>query len=136
MSFVVHAIAEKATSQCNNVRWNIAKGMKLLVEINGFKFLCEHGDTIRGQMGIPYYGFARLVGKEATRRMGTNKNFDFLNIGHFHVPAFIEGRTLVNASLSGTSEFDHSCGRHAAPGQIAFFVNRKHGIFNLTPFKG
>ena len=136
MSFIVHAMAEQMTRRNNNVAWNIAQGMKLLSKINGFNFLLEHGDTIRGQMGIPYYGFARLVGKEATRRMGTNKNFHFLSIGHFHVPAFIEGRTLVNGSLSGTSEFDHSQGRHANPCQIAFLVHAKHGVFNLSPFQG
>lgn len=136
MSFIVHAMAARMTERNNNVKWNIAEGMKQLATINGFKFLIEHGDTIRGQMGIPYYGFQRLVGKEAVRRMNTAKGFDYLSIGHFHVPAFIEGRTLVNGSLSGTTEFDHSCGRHAAPSQIAYFVHRKHGIFNLTPFRG
>jgi hypothetical protein len=136
MSFIVHAMAQADSAKCHNVRWNIAQGQKLLADMNGFKFLLEHGDSIRGQMGIPYYGFQRLVGKEATRRMRTDKGFDYLSIGHFHVPAFIEGRTLVNGSLSGTSEFDHGQGRYAAPCQIAYFVHKQHGIFNLTPFQG
>jgi len=135
MSFVVHAVAQASTERCPNVRWNVAKGAKLLVDVNGVRFLCEHGDAVRGQMGIPYYGFARMVGREATRRMNTAKAFDFVNMGHWHVPAFIEGRTLVNGSLSGTTEFDHIAGRHAPPSQVAFFVHPKFGIFNLTAFK-
>jgi predicted phosphodiesterase len=134
MSFIVHEIAKQVTDNCDNVNWNIATGPKLLATINNWKFLCEHGDSIRGNMGIPFYGVARLVGKEAVRRMNTNQDFDFLAIGHFHTPNIIEGRSLINGSLSGTSEYDHTAGRHAAPSQVAFFVHPHHGIFNWTAF--
>jgi Ni,Fe-hydrogenase maturation factor len=136
MSYIVHQMANQATKECTNVTWNIAEGMTLLAEVNNFRFLLEHGDTIKSQMGIPYYGFQRLVGRESARRMNTDKGFHYLSIGHFHVPAIIEGRTIVNGSLSGTSEFDHSCGRHANPCQVAFLVHGKHGVFNFTPFQG
>jgi hypothetical protein len=85
---------------------------------------------------LPHYGFARLVGKEAVRRMNTDLGFHYLSIGHFHEPNFISNRILVNGSLSGTSEFDHVCGRHAAPSQLAYMMHSEHGIFNLTPFRG
>ena len=52
------------------------------------------------------------------------------------VASFIEGMTIVNGSLSGTSEFDHSCGRHASPCQVAYLMHGKHGLFNLVPFHG
>jgi len=134
MSFISHEIAKVATSACPNVSWNIAEGAKQLAIVNSRRFLLEHGDNIKGSMGFPYYGFGRLIGREATRRMGTNKYFDMLCIGHWHVPALIEGRTLVNGSLSGTSEYDSGCGRHAPPAQIAFLVHPEHGIFNFTAF--
>lgn len=136
MSFIVHEMARVETGACRNVKWNIATGMKLLTRLAGWPFLIEHGDTIKSWAGFPYYGLGRLIGREATRRMTTGKGFQYLSIGHFHVPAFVEGRTLVNGSLSGTSEFDHSCGRHAAPSQLAFLVHPKHGVFNLVAFRG
>ncbi len=136
MSYLVHTLAMSHAERCGNLKPFVATGAKLLHSINGKKFLMEHGDNIRGQMGIPYYGFARLVGKEATRRMNTPRGFDYLSIGHFHVPAIIDGRIYVNGSLSGTTEFDHGQGRHAAPSQVAFLVHPKHGIFNWVPFQG
>ncbi len=136
MSFIVHAIAQQATSDCRNVVWNIAVGPKLLAVVNNFKFLLEHGDSIRGNMGIPFYGYARLFGKEAIRRMRKPElGFDFLCTGHFHTPNIIENRSLINGSLSGTSEYDHTNGRHAGPHQVGFFVHPKHGIFNWTAFR-
>lgn len=135
MSYVVHEIACGVIARQSHIHTEIAKGSKLLADVKNYKFLIEHGDNIRGQMGIPYYGFARNKGKEAVRRMNTEKGFHFQSIGHFHVPAIIEGATFVNGSLSGTSEFDHGQGRHAEPSQVAFLVG-SHGIFNWVPFHG
>ena len=134
MSFIVHEIAQQSTRACPNVGWHVAVGAKLLASVSNWRFLLEHGDSIRGNMGIPFYGYARLLGKEAIRRMNTDLGFDFLCTGHFHTPNIIENRSLINGSLSGTSEFDHTNGRHARPSQVAWFVHPKHGIFNWTAF--
>lgn len=135
MSFLVHTLATTYLERCNNIRVETAVGTKLLANIFSYKFLIEHGDNIKAHMGIPYYGFQRLLGKEAARRMNTDKGFHYQSIAHWHVPALIDGRTIVNGSLSGTSEFDHGYGRHAAPCQVGFLVGR-HGMFNIVPFQG
>ena len=136
MSFLVYELARTACAKLANVEWTVARGSSLLVTIGGHRFLTEHGDSIRGWAGTPYYGMARKLGKEAKRRMDNGRGFDVLSIGHFHCPAVVEGNILVNGSLSGTSEFDHLCGRHADPAQVGFMVSPKHGIFNWTPFSG
>ena len=66
--------------------------------------------------------------------MNTSERFNFSAMGHFHVPGFIEGATLMNGSLSGTTEFDHSVGRFSPPSQLAFMVHPNHKIFNIVPF--
>lgn len=133
-SYLVHAIACQALSVHRNVTLDIATGAKHVVTINGVRFLTEHGDTVRGWAGHPYYGFGRAIGREATRRMGTPLDFRYWSIGHWHVPAFIEDRTIVNGSLSGTSEFDHLNGRLSRPSQVAFCVHKQYGLFDFTPF--
>ncbi len=136
MNYLVYCIANSSSDKCNNIHINATEGMKLLTTINGKKFLLEHGNSIRGgQMGIPFYGFARMRGKEAGRRMNTNKGFDYWQFGHFHSPTVLEKYTLVNGSLSGTSEYDHAAGRFAEPCQVAYLVNPTHGIFDWTPFQ-
>lgn len=134
MSFLVHEIANAHASRSGNFKANTAVAMKMVAEVNSLRFLIEHGDTLKGWMGLPFYSFAREIGREATRRMNTDKGFDFLSVAHFHTPCFIEGRTLLNGSLSGTSEFDHACGRTSKPCQVAFLTHPLHGIFNFTPF--
>jgi len=134
MSYLVHNIANQYSGKQGNITYIEAAGIKMIAEIAGHNFLLEHGDTVKAYMGIPYYGMNRERGREAIKRMGTAKEFDYMGIGHWHVPGFIEGAVIVNGSLSGTTEFDHSVGRHADPCQVAFMVHPKHGVFNWTPF--
>ena len=134
MSFLVHHIAASAVSRCPNIRMELSEGIKQLATVNGKRFLIMHGDTLKGWAGLPWYAFAREAGREAIRRMFTSKGFHYLGIAHFHTPCFHEARVLVNGSLSGTSEFDYGCGRHALPCQIAYMVHPSFGVFNFTPF--
>jgi hypothetical protein len=68
--------------------------------------------------------------------MINGKGFHYWSTAHFHTPFFLENRHIGNGSLSGTSEFDHSQGRHAKPCQVAFLVHPKHHVFNFIPFIG
>jgi hypothetical protein len=135
MSYLVHVIANAALAKHKNIRIVTSDGIKYLANVTGKKFLIEHGDTTKAWMGIPYYGLERARAREATRRMQTELGFDYQSIGHWHVPGWVSGNILMNGSLSGTTEFDHGCGRHAPPSQAAFLVHPKHGVFNFTPFR-
>lgn len=147
-SYVVYGVAEAYCRKAGNLEWIQPAGMKHVQKVGRHLFLLEHGHTIRGWSGIPWYGMQRMKGKESLRRMrlmldqwrdekkATKREygFDYWNFGHFHTSCFLEGDTIVNASLSGTNEFDHACGRHAKPGQNAFLVHPTHGLFNFLPF--
>lgn len=135
-SFVTHAIAQKHSSRADNLEFILAPGMKWVQEIAGKRFLIEHGDTIKSQLGIPYYGMQRSVGREARRRMNDiKKNFHYYSIGHFHTPGIVDDLILINGALSGTDEFDHSCGRLASPCQVSYLVHPKYGIFGWTAWR-
>lgn len=131
-SYLAHVICNEILSRHKNVTVHLGEGTKLLADVLGKKFLISHGHQIMGQMGIPYYGMERDRAREAMKRQHTDKNFDYISIGHWHVAAIIGGNILVNGSLPGTTEFDHLCGRHAKPSQVSFMVHPDHGIFNWT----
>ena len=129
-SRLVHTIANARLAAHENVEIVIAEGVSQLCDVQGVKFLNTHGHQIKGQMGIPFYGFLRMKAKEAIRRMSSGKSFDYICIGHFHVPGVLEG-ILVNGSLPGSTELDHALGRHSPPSQVSFMVNPRKGlIFN------
>jgi len=133
MSFLVQFILNQAIAKHKNVEIDESIGIKKTVTVGGWSFLVEHGDAIRGWMGIPWYGIERLQGREARKRMYTKRGFHYHSIAHWHVAGF-HGITLFNGSLSGTSEYDHGQGRHSPPAQAAYLIHPEHGVFNHTPF--
>ena len=134
-SYVAHVVCNEVLKQHDSVEVHMGEGTKLLAEVSGKKFLISHGHHIMGQMGIPYYGMERDRAREAVKRQNTDKSFDYISIGHWHVPAIISGNILVNGSLTGTTEFDHMSGRHALPSQVSFMVHPTHGLFNWTAWR-
>lgn len=134
MSYLVRVIAQAYTKECRQLEWHTTKSMKLLAHVAGKRFLLEHGDTVKAWMGVPYYGLERERGREASRRMNTDRGFHYQAVGHWHVPAIISGNIIVNGSLPGTNEYAHGTGRHARPTQVAYMVHPKYGVFDYTPF--
>ena len=135
MNHLVYALANAKSSRCRNIVVHRSEAIMLLADVLGNKVLTTHGNDVNCYMGTPYYGLSRGVGREATRRMNTKLGFKYLSTGHWHVPAIIEDRILVNGSLCGTSEYDHAVGRFAHPSQCAYLMSRKHGYFNWVPFR-
>lgn len=133
-SYLAHEIANLYVRDHANISIVKGDGTSLLATVAGKKFLIKHGHSVKSQLGLPYYGIDRERGREAVRRMGTGLEFDYISVGHWHVPAWING-FLINGNLPGTTELDHALGRHSGPSQVSFMVHPKHGVFNFTPWK-
>jgi len=139
-SFIAHAIANQFWQNYVNegrVVIHLGETSKPIANVLGKRFLLAHGHHIMGQLGIPYYGMQRDKAREAVKRMNlaANKKFDYISVGHWHVPAIIDGNILVNGNLPGTTEFDHIQGRHAPPSQVSFMVHPRYGLFNWTAWR-
>ena len=80
MSYLVYHIANCYLAKHGNVQSEIVPGINALVEVNKVRFLVEHGDTIQGWAGTPYYGMDRKIAKEALRRMRSDYRFDYISI--------------------------------------------------------
>lgn len=133
--YLAAVIAAESLKAHKNVDFRFTPGMKCLADVGGQKFLIEHGDTVKSWMGIPYYGLERERAREATRRMNTDRTFDYMSISHWHVPSWGSDNIICNGSLTGTTEFDHSCGRHAHPAQVSFLVHPEKGVFNFMRWR-
>src|SRR5581483_3014059 len=133
-AYIVHQINKLALAKHENVTIHHSRGLTLLANVVGKKFLIKHGHTVKAWMGIPFYGLEREAAREARKRMNTDKTYDYMSIGHYHVPAWNPGGLLINGSLPGTTELDHAVGRFARPSQVSFFVHPRHGMFGWTPW--
>lgn len=130
-----------------NVTFHLYRAKKQVVEVAGHNWLCGHGDWIRAWMGLPWYGMVREMGREALRRLErvmeqvrndepVDQHFDYIAAGHWHVP-FIgpNFNSIINGSVTGTNELDHTLGRHAPPQQVSALVSPEHGMFAPTAWR-
>lgn len=131
-SHVTLQIAKLGLANNKKIDFNEILAISKSVKVGGKQILITHGDCIRGWMGVPYYGIERLKGREYIRRATRNEKFDYILMGHWHVPSLLSGNVLINGALSGPSEFDYANGRISEPCQVAFLMHSEHGLFNLV----
>lgn len=130
--YVVAHVIKQYCSKLANVNVRVHAKPTALVTVGPEKYLCFHGHQMKGWAGKPYYGFDRRVAMEAVKRMGIpDQSFTKMVFGHYHT-ATNEKDWQLGGSLSGTSAFDHSCGRHSKPHQTSWFVHPGHGEFDWT----
>lgn len=134
-NYIVGKFAESVLKDHKNVKFNLYPVVQTIIDVQGIRYLCSHGNCVKGVNGIPYYGMQRKVGKEAFARMNMDKSLHFskLILGHYHVPMKAIDY-IMGGSLSGTTEFDHGCGRHCEPCQTAWFVHPSFGEFDFIEF--
>jgi hypothetical protein len=108
-----------------NVHIFLNKGKTGIIQVEGFNFALNHGDKIRGWMGIPFYGFART----ANRLMGMHGfPIEAFCVGHHHQAAQLPG-VVANGSWPGGCTYATDTMFTAAPPiQVMFGVHREHGI--------
>lgn len=102
-----------------------------VVDVMGWGCMLVHGDQIRGQLGMPWYGFAKKVAGWAD---SLPQKFDYVFTGHFHTPAMITLGTKV-VYANGTTESDNefaleSLAASGKPCQRLLFFNKKHGAIS------
>lgn len=101
----------------------------LLFETLGHKFLVIHGDEVKGQMGIPFYGLVRLDGR-AMRLAETV--YDYCLLGHHHQPASIPNGSGGEFIMSGDWVGGNNLSKHivaaSRPQQRVLLVGAKHGV--------
>lgn len=134
-SYLVHSVANFRLAKHTNVEPIMGEGVKLLANVMGKGYLLCHGHHLISQLGVPFYAMTRDKAREAVKRMWTEEKFDYISMGHFHVPGIIDGNILVNGNLPGTTELDTAVGRQSPPCQVSFMSHPRWGMFDWTAWK-
>ena len=61
LNYLVGKMIEAYVKDLSNVRMNIYPMLEKVVNVNDRLYLITHGHTIRGWMGVPWYGVERKV---------------------------------------------------------------------------
>lgn len=140
-----YLVAETARMYCKqleNVSFLIPDSFAVNLLINGHGFQIAHGDDIRSNLGIPWYGLERRSGRvirvNALDR-GFRHRIRYFVCGHFHRPANIadtDGELIVNGAWVATTPYIfNSFSGYSEPCQLIHGVHEKYGITWRLPIQ-
>jgi hypothetical protein len=144
--YVAYEIAVQALRDHKKIRMAHHPGREGRVEIEGWRFLCGHGDDVMGWMGIPWYGIQRQIRQKGYQHMkamrdqvrsgaAVSDGFDYALGGHWHTPFWLDGEFMVNGSFTGTVELDVAKGRGSPPKQVTALLSPSHGLFGSVAWR-
>lgn len=131
-----YLIAETTRLYCagiDNVDFLIPNAFSCNLSINGVGFNLSHGDDVKGNLGIPFYGMVRRQkGLIALGAANNAPNIRYFCMGHHHVAASlsdINGELIVNGAWPATDAYAYnSFSSYREPAQWIHGVNPRHGI--------
>lgn len=113
-----------------NVRFHIQLSPWATEVIQGYAFHISHGDSIRSQFSIPYYGLHRDTAVHFSLAAARRQFLHYFIRSHFHTYASLQttmGETILNGSIKGTCDYGVHFGGNE-PLQLLFGVHKKHGV--------
>jgi hypothetical protein len=129
-----HFIGERLKG-LKGISVDYTEAQHMIVEINKHNFWLDHGDTVKGWAGYPYYGADRQKNNVQAILQMFSEKADYMLMGHHHRLGYFNN-IVANGSFVGGDLF--SIGKLRRMGiaeQMLFGVNDKHGIVWTRPIK-
>ena len=131
--FLVAEVARLHCREIKNVHFQVPDAWSANIDINGVGFNISHGDDVRGNGGLPWYGMVRRQkGLIALGAAAGNQRVRYFCVGHHHTASTlsdIDGELLVNGAWLGTDPYAYnSLAGYREPAQWLHGVNPKYGI--------
>jgi len=138
-----YLVADTAKQYCRdikNINFVIPDSWSINLDINGVGFSIFHGDDVRSQLGVPWYGMERRQNRitALTALQGQNR-IRYFCCGHFHRPASLgqfDGELLMNGPWVATDAYAFNAfGGYTEPTQLLHGVGKKYGVTWRLPVK-
>jgi hypothetical protein len=131
--YLVAKTAELHLKNVDNINFLIPNAFTMNLDINGVGFHICHGDDIRSNLGVPFYGMVRRQSKlMALNNITTGTRIRYFCMGHHHVAAALadlDGELLVNGAWPANDQFSYnSFGGYREPCQLLHGVHPKYGV--------
>jgi len=131
--YLVAKVAELHCRDLANVSFAIPDAWSANIVINGVGFNVSHGDDVRSNSGLPWYGMVRRQkGLIALNSFQGGPRIRYYCVGHHHTSSTlsdVDGELLVNGAWVGTDAFSYNAlAGYREPCQWLHGVGPKYGI--------
>jgi len=131
--YLVAEITRLHCKELPNVFFTIPNSYSINLDIAGIGFCIFHGDDIKSNLGIPWYGLQKKQQKIlALNSIQGGTRIRYSCCGHFHKPASVgdlDGELIVNGPWVATDAYSYNAfGGFTEPTQLLHGVSSKRGI--------
>jgi len=138
--YLVAKTAELYCADLENVHFTIPDSFSINLDINDIGFCIFHGDDVRSNLGIPWYGLERRQRRiMALNRLQGGPPIRYYCCGHFHRPgtsAELDGELMMNGPWVATDAYAYNAlAACSEPTQLLHGVSKKRGITWRLPIK-
>lgn len=112
----------------DNISLEFTEAQHMLIDVEGWRFWLEHGDTVRSWAGIPFYGAKREKNNIGDILSKFSEKADYMLAGHFHNDAEFENIYMNGAFVGGDVFSIGKLRRMGIPSQTILGINKKHGV--------
>ena len=111
------------------IKWEHNRAWGTHAEMSGLIVHAEHGNRIKSQLSLPYYGLRRLRAQLLEEYQAMGKTLSLGVSGHFHRVAYVdESKWILNGSLVGRSPYDAQVGfPPSQPCQVIGKIDKESG---------
>lgn len=138
--YLIAKTAELYCQDLDNVYFTIPDAYSINLDINGVGFCIFHGDDIRSQLGIPWYGLERRQRRiMALNRVQGGPPIKYYCCGHFHrlgSNTEVDGELLMNGPWVATDAYAYNAlSAYSEPVQLLHGVSSGRGVTWRLPVK-
>ena len=126
--YIFYKAFKMALKNQKNVKVFVSESPTMLVQHGNKNFVLNHGDSVKGWAGIPFYGIERQFRKLTGLH---NITVDYELMAHFHNPSTLSNQVFINGSLVGGDELSiNKMGLNTLPCQKIFYFHKGKGMIN------
>ncbi len=125
---LTYYIVKERIKGMKGISLDYTEAQHMIVKINGYNFWCEHGDTVRSWMGIPFYGSIRERANIQEILNLYSEKADYVLMGHHHDRAIFKNVHINGSFVGGDIYSVGMLRRMSLPVQNLFGVSSKHGV--------
>jgi hypothetical protein len=130
--YLIGEITRLHCRDITNAHFTIPNAYSINVDINGVGFNFSHGDDVKGNLGIPFYGMVRRQKGLIALNSMMGRRIQYYVMGHHHTLSSLsdmDGELVVNGAWPATDSYSiNSFAGYREPSQLLHGVNPKYGI--------
>lgn len=130
--YMIAKVAELWCMSHDNINFTIPNAFSVNLDILGHGFHISHGDSVRSNGGIPFYGMVRRQVKLMALNSISDIKIKYFCMGHHHINASLadlNGELIVNGAWTANDQFAfNEFGGYREPVQLIHGVHENKGI--------